>query len=176
MDDPSPDAFWSFATGLYARPGVREACLWLQDERGADVNLLLHAAWLAVAHGRTLGPEDAAAIEATVEGWRRDVVHAIRAVRRHVRTLADDPRLAPAYASLKRCELDAERAQHALMLAEGLPGAPDARASARANMLACLAAAGIAADAEATARVEHISGLANASANDNHGPPPTTPQ
>lgn len=175
MTDRLPQAFWTWATRLYAGPGVSEACLWLQDERGADVNLLLCAAWTAVAQGRSIGVEDAAALDAAVADWRRDVVRAIRAVRRHVKTQASDPRLAPAYTALKRCELDAERAQHALMLSAGLPGKPDARASARSNMLACLAAAGIAPDGDVLARVEHISGLAGAPADDKHAPPTTPP-
>lgn len=175
MTARAPEAFWTFATGLYAGPGVGEACLWLQDAHGADVNLLLFAAWLAVAHRRTIGIEDAARLDAAVADWRREVVQAIRAVRRHAKTLAGNSKLAPAYAALKRCELDAERAQHALMLAEGLPGRPDERASARANMLACLAAAGIAPDAAVMMRVEHISDLAKAPPDDNHAARPKTP-
>ncbi|WP_284733726.1 TIGR02444 family protein, partial [Pseudomonas aeruginosa] len=36
---------WKFAVDVYARPGVETACLALQ-EQGADVCLLLVAAWL----------------------------------------------------------------------------------------------------------------------------------
>ena len=32
---------WAFALAIYARPGVAEACLALQNEAGVDVMLLL---------------------------------------------------------------------------------------------------------------------------------------
>lgn len=41
MNIPSPEQFWQFSEQHYARPGVAEACLQLQDEHGANVNLLL---------------------------------------------------------------------------------------------------------------------------------------
>lgn len=38
---PSSEQFWQFSEQYYARPGIAEACLELQDEHGANVNLLL---------------------------------------------------------------------------------------------------------------------------------------
>lgn len=43
--------FWRFSCAVYAAPGVAQACLELQDTHGADVNLLLLAAWLGAARG-----------------------------------------------------------------------------------------------------------------------------
>lgn len=39
--------FWSFSNAIYARPGVAEAALSLQDLRGADVNIVLFCFWRA---------------------------------------------------------------------------------------------------------------------------------
>jgi uncharacterized protein (TIGR02444 family) len=39
--------FWEWALDAYARPGVAEACLELQDVHGQNVPLLLWAAWAA---------------------------------------------------------------------------------------------------------------------------------
>ena len=44
MDLPS-SRFWDFSLEIYAKPGVAQACLALQDECGADVNLLLFCCW-----------------------------------------------------------------------------------------------------------------------------------
>ncbi|WP_243453991.1 TIGR02444 family protein [Oceanisphaera pacifica] len=41
MKIPSAEQFWQFSAQHYARPGVAQACLQLQDEYGANVNLLL---------------------------------------------------------------------------------------------------------------------------------------
>ena len=38
---PSSEQLWQSSEQHYARPGVAEACLELQDEQGANVNLLL---------------------------------------------------------------------------------------------------------------------------------------
>ncbi len=43
----SGTAFWPFSLALYARSGVADACLRLQDEAGADVNMLLLGFWRA---------------------------------------------------------------------------------------------------------------------------------
>ncbi|MGB5854385.1 MAG: TIGR02444 family protein [Oceanisphaera sp.] len=41
MSMPSAEQFWQFSAQHYTRPGVAQACLHLQDEHGANVNLLL---------------------------------------------------------------------------------------------------------------------------------------
>lgn len=46
------ERFWDFSVRTYRTKGVPEACLSLQDEHGADVNMLLFCAWIALAAGR----------------------------------------------------------------------------------------------------------------------------
>lgn len=65
--------FPSFAEALYARPGVAAACLDLQDRRGFDVALLLHACWLGV-RARALSPDQAAALVSVTVPWRFEIV------------------------------------------------------------------------------------------------------
>lgn len=44
-------SFWDFSVRTYRTPGVPEACLSLQNEHGADVNMLLYCAWIGAAAG-----------------------------------------------------------------------------------------------------------------------------
>ena len=161
------DRFWRHAVALYGMPGVKDACLALQDEHRADVNLLLYGAYAGAVLGRRL---DAAAWRALVDGteeWRSGIVHPLRAVRRRAKALtAGAPDLAFAYEALKRCELEAERAEHRRLLgleaARGVTAAGETpEALAAANMRDCLMAQGIEADDPAVATaLRHISRLA----------------
>ena len=77
--------FWSFSLQVYGKPGVAEACIALQDGLGLDVNLLLYCCW----HGRAHRKLDEAALRhamAAVEGWQREVVQPLRAVRRRLKS------------------------------------------------------------------------------------------
>ena len=61
MRQPRPELeaeSWAFALALYARPGVAEACLTLQNEAGVDVMLLLVAIFAAVKHRLVLTPDE----------------------------------------------------------------------------------------------------------------------
>ncbi|MCG8546534.1 MAG: TIGR02444 family protein, partial [Alphaproteobacteria bacterium] len=42
MSDPPGNAFWNFSLRAYARPGVADACIRLQDRYGVDVNVLFY--------------------------------------------------------------------------------------------------------------------------------------
>jgi uncharacterized protein (TIGR02444 family) len=109
----SPSSFWTFSLSVYGQPGVPAACLTLQDEGGADVNLLLFALYLGRA-GRKLTGNDVLKIAQTTEPWRAGIVVALRAARRALKEppapfagpLADHLRK-----SVKSAELEAERIQ-----------------------------------------------------------------
>lgn len=108
--DPG-DALWAFSLAVYAMPGVAEACLALQDGHGADVNLLLFAAWNG-ACGRRLTAAHIAAAEAAAAPWRREVVQPLRAVRRALKVGRGGIAAAEATAlrdRVKAAELAAER-------------------------------------------------------------------
>jgi uncharacterized protein (TIGR02444 family) len=108
---------WSFSLRLYAAPGVADACLEAQDIHGADVNLLLWAAWLAV-QGHDLTPAEVTEAEAATRPWRDEVVRTLRSVRRRLKS---GPLPAPTMATeslraqVKAAELEAERMQQSLL-------------------------------------------------------------
>lgn len=127
--------FWDFSLATYARPGVAEACLALQDRLGLDVNLLLFCLW-AGRCGRRLEAAELRRLRAAAQPWHEAVVLPLRGVRRRLKGSGE-----PAHEALrqrvKRDELEAERLEQDLLQAALplAPGAPDP-AAARANLLA----------------------------------------
>lgn len=101
------EELWSWAVAAYARPGVAEACLALQDDHGQDVPLLLWAAWR--------GPADAETVEAacdTARSWRDAAIAPLRLVRRTLKKPVPDMEDAARLAlreQVKAVELAAER-------------------------------------------------------------------
>ncbi|MEM1110882.1 MAG: TIGR02444 family protein [Pseudomonadota bacterium] len=114
-----PQPLWDYAVATYARAGVAAACLALQDEQGADVNLVLYALWLA-DQGQALELEQVAAVDAVIDEWRREVVMPLRELRRRWRAL---PSAAEFRTSLHELELQAERHQLETMVQNLDPGA-----------------------------------------------------
>jgi len=100
-----------FAQSLYARPGVRESCLYLQDEAGCDVVLVLAGAWLG-AQGRSLAPAEWRALEREMDPWRESVIEPLRSVRRHLKGQSGDPGAQRLRERIKGAEVEAE--MHAL--------------------------------------------------------------
>lgn len=132
--------FLQFCMRLYAAPGVREACLRLQDEQGLNVNCLLLAAW-----GAALGYRIDAGLwtfmAVKTAPIREKAVAPIRAVRRAISAEAslDDELRRPLkrlllYAEV-RAEQAEERALHRLMVRSAPRGEPGERLL-RANLSA----------------------------------------
>lgn len=103
------EAFWDYAVGIYGLPGVSETCIQLQDEQGADVNLLLAAAWLS-ACSRCWDMTLVQTLCATSAPWREQVIEPLRRARREFKASAPD-----LYAAAKRLELEAEQVQIQLL-------------------------------------------------------------
>ena len=99
---------WNYCLNLYARPGVEQACLSLQDQ-GLDVCLLLCAAWLqerTVACSETRLEQ----LKACAGPWQREVVQPLRQLRIQWReAAAHDDVLAALRVQVKALELEAER-------------------------------------------------------------------
>jgi uncharacterized protein (TIGR02444 family) len=104
---------WEYSKENYAREGVAEACLSLQDDHGLDVNVLLYAAWLA-AEGRRPDRGHIEALLRDVGPWRERVVEPLRSLRRQWR---DYEPVSLLREQLKTLELEAERIQQDRMLA-----------------------------------------------------------
>lgn len=79
-----PHPFWRFSLRIYRAPGVQEACLALQEDCGADVNLLLLCGWLG-CDGRALDKRRLRQAMACVATWQSDVIAPVRAARRAIK-------------------------------------------------------------------------------------------
>ena len=136
---------WSFAVTLYARPGVGEACLALQDRGGANVPFLLFVLWLGAGRGVCLSAGDVVGLRAAVAPWHAEVVDQLRALRRR---LKNGPPPAPSAATdalrekIKAAELSAERMELDTLagLAEGFEPAAVPPSAAEANLALALGA------------------------------------
>jgi uncharacterized protein (TIGR02444 family) len=127
-------AFWDFTLKVYGKPGMSPALIGLQDQLGADVNLLLFCCF-AAARGLELDAGAIAAAERAVAGWRAQVVEPLRAIRNRIKAGIDGVASEPAMAYRKRVlELEVageELAQHAIagnLVGKPLAGAPSAAA------------------------------------------------
>lgn len=72
-------SLWDWASAVYARPGVTEACLTLQDKHGQSVAYLLWAAW-----ARTTDPTRLASAARSARAWEASTVALLRAARRNL--------------------------------------------------------------------------------------------
>jgi len=132
------EALWRFSVAFYARPGVAEALIALQDRAGCDVNLMLFALWLAFSGRGRLTKEELATALRIARPIRVDIVEPLRALRRRLKPYSDEDvqRLRD---GIKATELAAEKViQHRLgRTARPVNGESDpaARAAAaRANL------------------------------------------
>ena len=120
-DDIRPDLdgpHWRFALALYAKPGAADACLFLQDRFGVDVNILLFAMFAATERGMAITAEDVEGMDTAVKAWRSEAVVPLRTIRRRLKQPLDD--VAGAYAEVlrtqvKSAELLAEQIEQALL-------------------------------------------------------------
>lgn len=114
---------WAFALAIYARPGVAEACLALQNEAGVDVMLLLMTTFAAVKRRTLLSTDEIRALDEACRPWREQIVRKLQTIRNELKT---GPRPGPSEATealrskIKALELEAEKLENQL-LAECLP-------------------------------------------------------
>ncbi|MHA6494864.1 TIGR02444 family protein [Pseudomonas borbori] len=121
-----PD-LWRFAEALYQQPGVEAACLLLQ-EQGADICLLLCAAWLD-SREVACSVTRAEALRGLAQPWQTQVIVPLRQLRQGWREQAQhDPALALLRERVKQLELDAEREllQRLAAHSQDWPSAPSA--------------------------------------------------
>ena len=131
------EEFWEFALARYARPGVAQCCVALQDEHGANVMLLLYCAWRAQGGECVRGAALRQAM-ARLEPLDRHLVRPLRAARRAIRRAADalgSPALGVGADRLMQAELAAERRQAGLLA----DGASPLRRRARARIRRAIA-------------------------------------
>lgn len=110
-------SFWTFSLQIYAKPGLAETCLELQDHCGADVNLLLFMLWSAYEH-RRLSVQDIEKVSDLVKPWQEGVVRPLRLARRTLKSAAEGwqfDETAALRQRIKAEELNAERIQQDVM-------------------------------------------------------------
>ena len=111
----STASFWHFSVQHYARPGVAEACLKLQDDYDLDVNLVLLCLW----YGQHFGELSSGQFEQVLafsDNWSGNVVKPLRQSRRWIkqyRTASEmDPEVLEKFREkVKQLELNAEKLQ-----------------------------------------------------------------
>jgi uncharacterized protein (TIGR02444 family) len=135
-DEVSTDGFWRFSLIVYARPGIAEALIGLQDRAGHNVNLILFGLWLGLTGGRRLDRLAFGRAKATIARFDREITAPLRRLRRRLR--ADpDPDMQDLRRRVLALELTAERraqARLAASLERGPSGAGDRLAAAEANL------------------------------------------
>ena len=139
VESSDDEALWRFSTAFYARAGVAEALIRLQDNAGFDVNLMLFALWFGLSGRNRFTAAQLAAADRAVGPIKGDLVEPLRALRRRLRSNpdADIQRLR---AEIKRLELAAERIlQNRLARIAGMPGSENDPASRLAGAEANLA-------------------------------------
>lgn len=149
----SGEAFWRFSLAFYARPGIPDALIALQDRAGLDVNLMLFALWRGAMHGQGLQASELRAAAAAIAPLRREIVGPLRELRRRLKPVGD----ADIQALRRRVlglELAAERAVQSRLAA--LPAAAQSEgrrcAAAKDNLLLYLGAEAKSAEAAVLCR------------------------
>ncbi|KPQ30960.1 MULTISPECIES: TIGR02444 family protein [unclassified Halomonas] len=100
---------WDFALAFYARPGVEQACLTLQDEAAVDVCELLFHGWL-FAHGLDAMPQPLSALRRERQEWQAGVTDVLRTLRRNLKhTDSPSETITTLRERVKQAELLAER-------------------------------------------------------------------
>lgn len=102
------NALWQFSLNYYSKPGVADACLFLQDNYKVDVNVLLLILWLAAAD-KLLSVDEIIQIDGRIKKWHASVVVPLRAVRRSIPKTVTQPSRIELRERVKMLELHAER-------------------------------------------------------------------
>ncbi|MBQ0731044.1 MAG: TIGR02444 family protein [Oleispira antarctica] len=112
LENTLDNELWQYAYQVYSQTGVEAALLALQDDHGADINLILQALWLA-SEGKQWTE---ACIPADYDQWIAEQVLPLRKMRRRMKV--DWPEQEGFRQRVKNLELKAE--QYGLeMLFEG---------------------------------------------------------
>jgi uncharacterized protein (TIGR02444 family) len=131
--DDAGEAFWRFSLMVYARPGVADALLRLQDQGGHNINVILFGLWCAM-RGQRLDAAALARGRTAIAGLDGDVVQPLRRLRRAL-TGSGDSDIDDIRRRALALELAAERRVQRRLAATATPPAaqPGAHRSALAD-------------------------------------------
>lgn len=111
--------FWRFSLGLYQLKRIKEACLQLQDQAGANVNLLFFALWVSQQQLRF--HPDWKQVFQPLTNWHQDYTLPLRRQRRDLKRLAEkadrseDGPLHQMREHLRKAELLSEQQEQAVL-------------------------------------------------------------
>jgi uncharacterized protein (TIGR02444 family) len=126
------EELWRFSLTFYARPGVSEALIALQDRARCDVNLMLFALWLGVSGRSRLTKEELAIADRIARPIGTDIVEPLRALRRKLSS-APDRDVQRLREGIKALELAAEKVIQDRLGCAARPAFGDADPAARAG-------------------------------------------
>lgn len=105
-----PSEFWNYSIDIYQHTSIEQACLKLQEQYRADVNILLYCCWVASKNIR-LDNKDITTLIKTGQPWQSNILVHIRNARH---TLKSSPVVIPederenAGKTISQMELNAE--------------------------------------------------------------------
>ncbi len=114
------EGFWDFSVRTYRTAGVPDACLSLQNDYGADVNMLLYCCWIGACIGR-FDHELFARASAFSTLWADHVVVPLRSARTWMKQSGCDTEPVPTDAcmqlreEIKSVEFAAEKMQQQVL-------------------------------------------------------------
>lgn len=111
-----PNELWDYASRLYARGRVSEACLAFQARYDVDVNILLFCCWVASSGRGMFHTGELESALKDVAGWRKSVVGPLNQLKKHLKgPVTPAPR--PLAEDLRRVVVESElHAEHAEVL------------------------------------------------------------
>jgi len=84
----STHPFADFSARVYRKPGVADACLFIQERYGLNVNLVLFCLWVADRGGGALTAGQIDTAMRRVIDWEAQVIEPLRAIRKTCRSEA----------------------------------------------------------------------------------------
>jgi uncharacterized protein (TIGR02444 family) len=107
---------WDFSLQQYARAGVADACLRLQDEQGVNVNVLLWCLWLE-RRGLRLDAARLRSAQKRIHAWDEHYVVPLRQLRRRMKAEfgVADAGIEQVRHQIKQAELLAEKQLQSLL-------------------------------------------------------------
>lgn len=125
---------WTFSLYHYARPGVSEVCLRLQDEYGVNVNIVFWTLWLGF-RGQVLDAAQLAQTQRKAQSWDLHYILPLRQLRRRLKVEfgTSDDSVEAVRVQIKQAELLAEKHQQQML--ESIPGSSNASTELSAQLM-----------------------------------------
>ena len=105
-----PSEFWSYSTRIYQITEIEKACLNLQNQFHADVNILLYCCWIAEKQIE-LSEKDIDTLIKISQPWQKNILIHLRAARSTLKTstvVIPDEQRKEAHQNICEMELNAE--------------------------------------------------------------------